>query len=110
MAPDSARTARLLDWLFGDRIFGRNPCERLETLSELVFPVGTHCRRVWVHLRAKVTQRHQRFGLAGVLEADARPRAVLGAEVFVLGQFVETDEFRAVQRLAIDPAGALHTE
>ena len=35
------------------------------------------------------------------------PGAVLGAEVFVLGQFVEADELRAVQRLAIDFAAAL---
>ena len=46
----------------------------------------------------------------GVLEGHAVFRAVFGAEVFVLGEFVEADEFRAVERLAVDLAGALHAD
>ena len=45
----------------------------------------THRRRVRVHLGAEVAPRDERFGLAGVLKGHARLRAVLAAEVFILG-------------------------
>src|SRR5437867_2328173 len=77
---------------------------------ELVLPVGAHAWRIRVHFRPEVAQRDQRFSLAGVLEGHTGFRAVLGAEVFVLGQFVEANEFRAVQRQAVDRALALHAD
>ena len=48
---------------------------------------------MWIHFWPEVTQRDERLSLARVLERHARLRAVFGAEKFVLGQFVEADEF-----------------
>lgn len=45
-----------------------------------------------------------------VLEGHARFCAVFRAEVFVLSQFSEADEFWAVQRMTIDLADALNTD
>src|SRR5439155_186454 len=77
---------------------------------ELVPLVSPHRRRVRVYFGAKVTKSHERFGPARVLKRHAGFRAVFGAEVFVLGQVVKADELRAVQRLAVDGAFALHTD
>ena len=49
-----------------------------------------------------MAEAEERFGLARVLEGHAGFRTVLGAEVFVLGRFVEADELGADERLAVD--------
>ena len=43
-------------------------------------------------------------------KVNARFGAGLGAEIFVLGQLMEADEFGAVERLAVDGAFALHAD
>ncbi len=60
---------------------------------KLILPIRSHLRRFGIHFRAEVTQRDERFGVARVLERHAGFRAVFGAEIFVLGQFVEADGF-----------------
>jgi hypothetical protein len=77
---------------------------------KLVLPICAHRGGVGIHLGAEVAQADERLGFAGVLEGHASFRAVFGAEVFVLGQFVEADELRAVQRLTVDRALALHAD
>src|SRR5688572_265076 len=85
---------------------------RTEPVSsvELVLPIRTHRRRIRVHFGTEVAETDQGFGLAGVLKGHAGFRAVLCAEVFVLGQFVKADELRADERLAINLAAALHAD
>src|SRR5438552_62052 len=77
---------------------------------ELVPPVSPQRGGVRIHLRSEIAQADERFGFARVLKRHAGFRAVFGAEVFVLGQFGEADELRAVERLTVDPAHALHAD
>ena len=73
-------------------------------------PSRPKIRRLGIRFRAEVAQDDQRLGFASVFEGHAPSRAVLGDEVFVLGEFVEADELRAVRGLAVDPAGALDAD
>ncbi len=58
---------------------------------ERVLTVSAHRWGVWIHLRAEVTEHHERLGFAQVLECHSSFRTRFGAEVFVLRQFVEPD-------------------
>lgn len=82
----------------------------LKRCSERVVTVRAHHGCVGVHFGAEVTQNNQRFCFAEVLEGDACLGAGFRAEVLVFGEFVKTDEFRAVQGLAIDFADSLNAD
>ena len=84
--------------------------QKLNDLIELSLPIIADARCVFVHLWAKVTQEHEGLGVTGVFKSNTRLGTGLGAEVFVLGQLVETDQLGAIQRLAIDGAFALHAD
>src|SRR5262245_49011160 len=77
---------------------------------KLVLPIRAHRGGIRVHLGAKVAEGDKRFGFAGVLEDDAGFRAVLGAEVFVLGEFMEADKLWGIKRESVDLAAALHAD
>jgi hypothetical protein len=76
----------------------------------LVLLVSAHLGRIGVHLGTKVPQDDQRLSPAGVLVGYACFRTIFSNEVFVFGEFVEADDLRAVERLAVDLAGALHAD
>ncbi len=61
---------------------GRTGARARGALLKPILPIRSHVRRAGVHLGAKITQGHERFGFAGVLEGHAVLRAVPGAEVF----------------------------
>ena len=50
-----------------------------------------------IHFGAEVAQHDERFDVAGVFEGDAGFGGGFGAEDFVLGQFVEADQLRAIE-------------
>ena len=62
---------------------------------ELSFSIVADAGGVGIDLGAVVAEEYQGFGVAGVLEGNTGLGAGLGAEVFVLGQLVETDELGA---------------
>ena len=68
----------------------------LISLIELSFSIVTNAGGVGIDLGAVVAKEYQGFSVAGVLEGDTGLGACLGAEVFVLGQLVETDELGAI--------------
>ena len=69
-----------------------------------------HGRGVRVHFWTEVAQANQRFGGGSIPEGDALLSAGFGAEVFVFGELVETDELRAVEDLAVDRARTLDAD
>ena len=79
-------------------------------LIEFPIAVGAQFGGGLVYFRTEVAQQHQWFGVACVFKSHARFCPSFGAEVFILSQLVEADELRAVQRLAIDGAFALHAD
>ena len=68
-------------------------------LIELSFSIVADAGGVGIDLGAVVAEEDQGFSVACVLEGDASFGAGFGAEVFVLGQLVKTDELGAVKRL-----------
>src|SRR5437867_412215 len=69
--------------------------------------VSAHRWRIGVHFGAEVAKHNEWFGFADILEGYAAPGPIFSAEIFVLGQLGEADEFGAIEGLAIDFADAL---
>ena len=77
-------------------------------LVELAFSVVADAWGFFVHFGAEVAKEDERLGVAGVLKSNTGLGTGLGAEIFVLGQLMEADEFGTVERLAVDGAFALN--
>jgi hypothetical protein len=74
------------------------------------FFVRAHRGGIGIHFGAEVAQDDQRFGFAVVLIGHAGFGGVFGAEVFVLSEFGEADEFWAVESVSVDLADALDAD
>jgi hypothetical protein len=72
--------------------------------------VGSHGWGVWIHFGTEVAKCHERFGERGVFEGDSLLGGGLGAEELVIGEFIETQEFGAVEPELVGEALALHDD
>ncbi len=77
---------------------------------EGIFPICTHHRSIGVHFGPEIAEYNQRLGFAEVFEGDPCFCAGLGAEVFVFRQLVETNEFWAIECLAINLSDPLDAD
>lgn len=65
---------------------------------------------VGIYLWAEVAEQDERLGGGGVFVGDALFRGALGDEEFVFGEFVEAEEFRAVEAEFVGLAFTLHDD
>src|SRR5260221_9637865 len=76
-------------------------------VSELIFLIGAKGRSVRIRFRTEIAQNHERLDVGGVYEGNASAGGILRAEYLVFGQFVETNQFRAIQGQFVHSAFAL---
>ena len=69
--------------------------------------MGSHFRCFGIHFGSVVAEDDEGFGGAGVLEGDALLGGAFGGEEFVLREFVEAEEFGAVEAEFVGGAFAL---
>jgi hypothetical protein len=78
--------------------------------TKIAFPSPVRARRAGLGFGAEVAQHDQRLNVTGVLEGDDGFGRAFRAKDFVFGQFVETDEFGAIERQPVHLALALHRD